>query len=551
MRAAGYVRVSTVEQAENGLNLREDRERIREKCEAEGWELIEVFEDAGMQGDDPDRPGLAALLDSLAGVDVVVLRSIERLARDPMILGLATNTFRAAGVRVESFVTGPIDIETPQGEFTSSLFAAIGKFEKRLTGQRVKQAMAARVRSGDLPGGHAPFGYAWAEKRLAIDPRAAQIVRRIFGEYATGVGQRGIVRALNEDGVPSATGGRWTQSAISRTLARAAYVGKLEVKDADGNLELLEGRHEAIIDNDLWSRVQAIRSGADGRKGGRQPEGKHLLTRGLLRCKCGSAMIPRKARPGIERERYVCAGRLADPSSCSQQSIRRELIDAPLLAAVLTDYVDIEATRKRIEGRMTSALTSARQAVVEADRELAVNEGRTAKVKRGWQDEVIGDDEYAAQSAELTAEREAAQQALRQAVSRVQEIEQAGTQGDAEQALLDHLAQLKRAAATTTGQAPDLSALRNVLGDLFDRVQLVKGDDLSPLATYDGDGLAPLDELPRAGDGYSLVPIVRGSALDAELEPVPREMPTPIGQATPVPVAQSYPPGFFARYCWW
>jgi hypothetical protein len=96
------------------------------------------------------------------------------------------------------------------------------------------------------------------------------------------------------------------------------------------------------------------------------------------------------------------------------------------------------------------------------------------------------------------------------------------------------------------GVAPDLEALRNVIGDLFELVRLVHGDDLSPLRDYKGDGIAPLDALPSAGDGYWLVPVLRGLALDAELEPVPREMPTPIGHAMPVLWSGEYPPGFLA-----
>ena len=101
------------------------------------------------------------------------------------------------------------------------------------------------------------------------------------------------------------------------------------------------------------------------------------------------------------------------------------------------------------------------------------------------------------------------------------------------------------------GAAPDLEALRNVIGDMFELVQLVQGDDPSPLRDYRGDGIAPLDAPQTIGDGYWLVPVVRGSELDDELEPVPREMPVPIGQATPVLWSGQYPPGFLARYCWW
>jgi hypothetical protein len=89
------------------------------------------------------------------------------------------------------------------------------------------------------------------------------------------------------------------------------------------------------------------------------------------------------------------------------------------------------------------------------------------------------------------------------------------------------LAALTAAVADGVEHAPNLNALRNVLAELFDRVQLVKGNDLSPLSTYDGDGMAPLDDLPGAGEGLWLVPILRGAALDVECEPTLVELPAP------------------------
>src|SRR5204862_1083439 len=141
------------------------------------------------------------------------------------------------------------------------------------------------------------------------------------------------------------------------------YVGRIETKDAAGQPQVHDGQHDPIVDHDLWQRVQAVRAGASRRKGGRQVEGGHLLVRGVLRCTCGAAMTPRRARPGVERERYVCSGRIEHgPGYCSQPSIRRERIDGPLLATLLDGYIDVEATRESIEQRARSALAAARQA---------------------------------------------------------------------------------------------------------------------------------------------------------------------------------------------
>jgi hypothetical protein len=129
--------------------------------------------------------------------------------------------------------------------------------------------------------------------------------------------------------------------------------------------------------------------------------------------------------------------------------------------------------------------------------------------------------------ARLTDDLAGARAALDQAREHAKSANNGPLGGDPEQELLDHLTTLKAAVADGVEHAPNLNALRNVLAELFERVQLVKGDDLSPLSTYAGDGLAPLaDDLPT-GEGLWLVPILRGDAFDDELEPKPVELPGP------------------------
>lgn len=543
MRAAGYVRVSTVEQQRHGWNIGEDRDRIRERADGEGWELVDLYDDGGRQGDDRERPGLRALFAAVeAGeLDVLILRDLDRLSRDRLIYAEAVARFEAAGVAVYEFDRP----EPVTFDLASDVRAAVAQDEKRKIGQRVKLARAGRVRAGLVAGGNAPYGYRWEDKALAIDVARAAVVRRIFADYASGVGQRAIVRALNAEGIPGPTGGGWQQSTISRVLSQPIYRGQIKSGDA-----FAEGQHEAIIEAELWQRVEAIRNRRTitpergrrrGKTAGRTPDSPHLLTGGLLRCSCGAAMLPRKARKGIERDRYVCAGRIADPNSCSQASIRRERIDSPLLATLLDSYVDFDATRARIDQRAASALDAGRQALSHAETELQRSEARLARVKRGWQDDVIDDDEFAAQTAELTAEREGARGAVQRALAHVAATEQGSVPGDAEQALLDRLAALKRAVGEGVGAAPNLAAMRNVIRDLFAEVEFARNGD----GTY---VLMPLLRVEQLADGrWDFETAGRRQPLSLAAD----DTPNPIGQATPVPWSGQYPPGFFARYCWW
>lgn len=449
-----------------------------------------------------------------------------------------------------------------------ALSGMAGNQESEKKSQSVKKGMRRRAERGDWVGGHPPYGYEHRDcppetgkptGPLVEASAQAGVVRRVFAEYASGRGQRAIVRALNDDGIPSATGGAWQQSAITRMVSNVAYIGKLLAKDDDGKrTRVLDGAHPAIVDDELWARVQTVRAGGSRRKGGRHADGAHLLVRGILRCSCGSAMLPRKARPGVERERYVCRGRIERGSEfCSQPSIRRESIDGPLLETLLDSYIDLDATRQRIEERASSALTAAREVLEQTDRDAASADAKMARVRGHYQEGKLDVDDWTEQRAQLMAERDAASEAAQRARAHVQQIEQGRVPGDAEQELLDHLAALKRAVGEGVGTAPDLHALRNTIGDLFESIQLVRTGEWPQDV---GEGVIPWhDSVPavnvdtgqnaHGGSGqdrpdYWLLLVLRSAVVDGETL-------RPTGQATPVPVKQSYPPTFFARYCWW
>jgi DNA invertase Pin-like site-specific DNA recombinase len=503
VKAAGYVRVSTDEQVNEGWNLTEDRRLTQELADEKGWGQVELFDDGGLQGDDVDRPNLRRLLDSLADYTHLIVRDLDRYARHlPTYLDLRERV-KQSGVEVWEFTNprGPVAFDV-----SDSLKAVIAEDEKRKIGVRVKQAMKGRARAGVKPGGTAPYGYRWHEKVLVIVAAQARVVVRIFTDYVNGGTQRGIAHALNAEGIASPGNAKWNQSQIKRMLQQPIYVGLLDVKGDDG--EWLPGNHEAIIDRELWDRAQAICTGALRRKPGRHPRGQHLLVRGLAKCRCGATLTPR-AKAG-KAERYVCRDRYEN-GTCSEPTWLREAIDGPLLERLLRSYVDLAATQERIEAREASVLDSACQTLARREKDAASAEARLARVRSHYQEGKIEPEDWAEQRPALTEAVEATTQAVQRARDHVAQAEQ-GDPGDAQQRLLDYLAQLKR----TVGAAPDLPALRNVIGQVFERVQLVRRDDV-----WAGPGTP-------VGDRYLLVPLVRGEFVDYEDREVTRpELPVP------------------------
>ena len=167
--------------------------------------------------------------------------------------------------------------------------------------------------------------------------------------------------------------------------------------------QVIDGVHEAIVSEELWLRAEARRTGR-GCKGGRHPDGDHLLVGGVLRCgRYGEAMMCRKGRPGRGRPRYECFGRLEyGKEFCDQPSIRRELVDEPFLARLLNGFLDLQATVRRIEERTASAATVARHAVADAEAEVARVERAIATTERDYDAGVIDGRQYAKREARLT-----------------------------------------------------------------------------------------------------------------------------------------------------
>jgi site-specific DNA recombinase len=540
--AAVYTRVSTDEQAEHGHSIDEQERRCRDFIvREEGWTYAETFAEAGVKGTLASRPQLDRLLVRLDDFDVVVINSLDRLGRSTKNLLELYDLFEAKGVALV-FLRERVDTSTPVGRLLRTVLSAIAEFERDLIAERTSSALAARARKGRVAAGTPKYGYRWGdEKDLVVVPDQARVVRAIFKDLISGMSQREIGRKLNAESVPTWGGGTWTQSAISKILRSPVYTGKVEYKG-----EVFDGDHEAIIDDETWEKAKALRSGPR-RKGGRTPDRGHLLGKGLLRCTCGSAMIPTKAR-----DVYECKGRIEHGTAyCTQGSIKRVEIDEPFVGQVLDAHVDLEATQKRIADRAASALELAREAEGKRDRKVAKIEAALAQTERDYDEDVIDGRQYAKRETRLTAELADLTKERDETRTHVQRLEQAIPVGDAETVLLERLAALKKAITAGVGSAPDMSALRNVIGDLFEQVRLVRGDDFSPLRDYQGDGVVDLTDdegnvrLAAAGEGLYIVPVIRGSAWAFEdFKPVPVELPFTdhINKVTGYILSDMFPP---------
>lgn len=203
----GYVRVSTDEQGTRGVSLRGQREAIRAECERRGWRLVRFEEDV-LSARTMNRPGLQRALEACRSGEVggIVAAKLDRLSRS--ILGFAglLEEARRKGFNVAALDLG-LDLSTPQGELVANVIASVAQWERRIIGERTRDALAVKRREGVRLG------------RPRTTPKP--VVTRVRRERAKGRTLREIADGLNTDGVPTAQGGeRWHAGTVRLLLAR-------------------------------------------------------------------------------------------------------------------------------------------------------------------------------------------------------------------------------------------------------------------------------------------------------------------------------------------
>lgn len=206
MNVVGYVRVSTAEQAESGLGLDAQRQAIQTACQARGWVLVAIHEDAGASGRDLKRPGLKAALKAVETDDAegLVVAKLDRLSRSIVDFTQLVDRAQRKGWAVVALDVG-VDTTTPQGEMVANIMATFAQFERRIIGQRTRDALAVKQAAGI---------------RLGRPPSVpANIVRRVKRARSSGLSYKAIADKLNVDQVPTAHGGRcWYPMTVKKLL---------------------------------------------------------------------------------------------------------------------------------------------------------------------------------------------------------------------------------------------------------------------------------------------------------------------------------------------
>ena len=361
----------------------------------QSWNVVGEYYDDGYSGGNFDRPGFSRLINDIetGRVNLVITKDLSRLGREMSeTTHYAEKYFAEHNIR---YIALNDDVDTfaeSAGNDMIGMRMAFNDMYLRDSSKKIKSALYAKKKQGLYTGSYAPYGYAKDaddKHRLIIDDTAAEVVRRIYDMYTSGVPMLRIAKALNKEGVPSPSEYKrqtikgynnkgwnclWEQNAVRSILRSPMYIGcmaqgrsarvsykskKLKRKPKD-KWTIVEGTHEPIIDKDIFETAQVLLSKNQAKD--ISSNGTEHLLNGLMYCgECGEKIYLTSARKN--HWHTICSKyRRFGKSHCSShripeeelneyvlrelRSISQRLIDSKALASKLNDGISNREYKK-------------------------------------------------------------------------------------------------------------------------------------------------------------------------------------------------------------
>jgi site-specific DNA recombinase len=317
MRCAAYTRKSSKEgldQEYNSIDAQRDAGHAYIASQrAEGWIAVaDDYDDAAFSGGNMERPALKRLMaDIEAGkIDVIVIYKIDRLTRSLADFSKMVEVFERQGVSFVS-VTQQFNTTTSMGRLMLNVLLSFAQFEREVTGERIRDKIAASKRKGMWMGGIPPIGYDVANRRLTPNEAEAKTIAHIFQRFVELGSTTKLVKELRLDGVTSKA---WTtqdgrvregkpidKGLIYKVLNNRTYLGELRHKEL-----WYQAEHPPIITQSIWDDVHAILS-TNGRVRATTTRAKtQYLLKGIVFGSDGRAMSPfQTAKQNGRRYRYT------------------------------------------------------------------------------------------------------------------------------------------------------------------------------------------------------------------------------------------------------
>ncbi len=259
IRCAIYTRKSSEEGLEQDFNSLDAQ---REACEAyiksqmhENWVLIEKeYSDGGYSGGTMNRPAFQELLSDIENnkIDIVVVYKVDRLTRSLMDFSKIVDIFDKHRTSFVS-ITQQFNTTTSMGRLTLNMLLSFAQFEREVTGERIRDKIAASKKKGMWMGGIPPLGYKKENKKLVIEENESQKVKLIFEKYLELKSVSKLMEWLKKENVRTRADKEFYKGELYHMLSNKVYIGKIVHKD-----NVYEGKHNGIIDEITFEKVQKL-----------------------------------------------------------------------------------------------------------------------------------------------------------------------------------------------------------------------------------------------------------------------------------------------------
>jgi site-specific DNA recombinase len=347
LRCAIYTRKSSEEGLEQDFNSLHAQ---RESCDAyiksqrhEGWApLASLYDDGGYSGGSTERPALKRLLADIQShlIDVVVVYKVDRLTRSLADFAKIVEIFDAAGVSFVS-VTQQFNTTTSMGRLTLNVLLSFAQFEREVTGERIRDKIAASKQKGMWMGGWVPLGYDRKDRTLTINETEAMTVRTIFDLFLKLKNVQRVqteLARLNLATKPYATprgravgGLSFARGHLYKILSNPLYIGEIEHKGLR-----YPGQHPPLIGGGTWDAVQAQLAANHHENRARTNAKSKSLLAGLIYDDAGNRLVSSHATKNGKRYRYYVTSEGTGRSVASASVPRLRLPAATIDELVLT-----------------------------------------------------------------------------------------------------------------------------------------------------------------------------------------------------------------------
>lgn len=334
-----YPRVSTEDQSRFGHSLDEQKDRMYKLCDYKGYEVYNVYEDAGISAKNMNRPAFQEMIQDIKDgkINKIIVYKLDRLTRSIKDLEEICTFLEENNCSLESMCED-INTSTANGKFFIRMLTILAQLEIERTSERTKFGMVGAVKKGHFVG-RPPIGYDKVDKKLVINDIESEVIRRIFDLYIKGVAANAITKILNEE---KALNRKWIPTLVDRILSNEIYIGNYVHRKTVSVEESQKfiGVAPAIIEEEVFNIAQIQKQ--KNLKNYKRKQ-TYIFMQSIKCPKCGTIMggCSSKSHTGEKHCYYQCAN---CKTRVSEKKIEKQMIN--FLDDMLDFFLLIDNTYK-------------------------------------------------------------------------------------------------------------------------------------------------------------------------------------------------------------